>query len=62
MKVRIETDEWYPVHSLSDDSYGDEVDVPLGTLRKWRRIEREFRQMQDEMDDALTAKGKATPA
>jgi hypothetical protein len=58
VKIRIDSDEWYPVHSINDE-YGEWVDVPATTVKRWRRIEKEFAQMQTEMDEAL---GKAAPA
>jgi hypothetical protein len=59
VRVRIESDEWWPVHSVSeDDSYGEWVEVPEDTVERWRNYERGFREMQQEMREALEAAGR----
>lgn len=47
MKVKIDSDEWYPVYDLDD--YGDEVEVPDDKVAEWKRILAEFDVMQKEM-------------
>ena len=50
MKVRIETEEWYPVFSVSeDDRFGAECDVTEEKLADWKRVFDEFDAVQDEM-------------
>lgn len=52
MKVKIQSDEWYPVLYL-DERFGDEVNVPRETVKRWKRILADFDTMQDEMCAAL---------
>lgn len=54
MKVKIDADEWYPVYSVTDDC-GTKCEVPEETVERWKRIEKEFDVMQDEMRAAREA-------
>ena len=50
MKVRIETEEWYPVFSVrEDDGFGAECDVTEERLAYWKRVFVEFDAVQAEM-------------
>ncbi len=53
MKVKIDSDEWYPVYSIV--SYGTECEVPEDTVQRWNRIMGEFDVMQKEMRETLKA-------
>jgi hypothetical protein len=49
MRVLIDADEGaYPTYELSN-SCGAPVDVPPGTVKRWKRILEEYQQVQDEM-------------
>ncbi len=49
MKVRIDTDEWYPYHYLTDSDWGIEVDVPQSTIDRWNEVEELTHKVQIEM-------------
>lgn len=51
MKVTIIKDEWYPVYSvLTEGSTWEPVrDVPEETVARWKRVDAEFSQVQEEM-------------
>jgi hypothetical protein len=51
MEIMIDSDEWYPVYSVVED-FGVKCEVPEETLERWRRIAREFAEMQCEMNAA----------
>lgn len=51
ISVRLDRDSAYPFY-LSDE--GDTViQVEAATVERWKRIEAEFDQMQDEMAEAV---------
>lgn len=52
-KVRLESEEWYPVHSIENS--GIECEVPTETVERWKRVETEFGLVQKEMEDAIAA-------
>ena len=54
MKVKISSDEWYPVYEL-DDFHGKECEVPEETVNRWKHIREEFDLMQKEMRKANLA-------
>lgn len=56
MKIRIVSDEWYPVYFMS--CYGDEVEVEDAKVEEWKRVFAEFERVQNEMEAA--AKGALT--
>jgi len=47
MKVKIDSDEWYPVYSISD--WGEEVEVEDAKVAEWKRVFSDFDRVQDEM-------------
>lgn len=50
-KVRIDSDEWYPVYSVRpDDHYGFEVDATDEQIARWNAAHDAFNAAQDEMD------------
>lgn len=59
VKIRIDSDEMYPVYFLRDDERcGCEVEVTAAKVAEWERIEREYVAMQKEMKQ-LTEKASA---
>lgn len=49
MKARIDIDEWYPVYSVGDDSFGEEAEVPDELVARWKACLKEFNIIQDEL-------------
>jgi hypothetical protein len=56
MKVKIDSDEWYPVYCVSP--HGDEVDVPDSQVADWKRVFAEFERVQREMIDLCEKEAK----
>lgn len=54
MRVKIDVDEWYPVFSISDDkpTAAHGVEVSDQTIERWRRVGREFDEVQKELREA----------
>lgn len=53
MKAYIDTDEWYPVHSVKERTTCPAIEVTPETLQRWQRITGEFEAMQKEISEAL---------
>jgi len=53
MKIHIDSDEWYPMYSISSDTTDTAVEVHVSTVKRWRRVLKEFKAVQEEMGDAL---------
>lgn len=53
IKVELDTDEWYPIHTLSTDLYEGAfiVEVEEGLLRRYQEALREFDQVQKLLRD-----------
>ena len=51
MKAKLASDERYPFFFFAD-MHGQECDVSEETEARWRRIEKEFEEMQNEMGAA----------
>lgn len=51
MKIKIDSDEWDNVLNISP--FGQEIEVTVETAARWKRIEEEFEQMQNEMADCV---------
>lgn len=52
MKIRIDSDEWYPVYSVrSDDKYGYEVEATPEQIDRWKAAEEAFSVAQQEMGE-----------
>jgi hypothetical protein len=51
MNVYISSDEWYPVYDIEEtDRFARwTLDVPANTVRRWKRVITEFKQVQDEI-------------
>lgn len=49
VKVRVDTDEYYPFHDLVLGRSGIEVEVPKATAAWWRKVMTEFELVQDDM-------------
>lgn len=59
MKVRIDTDEWWPVYFINKSSnYGFEADVPEDTLARWDEVNAAFLKAQEEMESYDPKKDK----
>jgi hypothetical protein len=58
MKITIGNGEElvFIIHE-EDEDYGKEIDVPLETVERWRRIVKEFNRTQDEIGEALDRRG-----
>jgi hypothetical protein len=52
MKVKIDTDEWYPVYSIDDAGY-TEVEITKEQFYKWENAYVAFKEAQKEMGDAI---------
>lgn len=50
-KVRIDSDEWYPVYSLRDDErpYGHEIEATDEQVARWEAASAAFQAAQEEM-------------
>lgn len=53
MKVRIDSDEWYPVHFITDSDWGVEVDIPDDQLARINACFDEFQKVQVELSELL---------
>lgn len=49
MKVKIDSEEWYPVFFMTKSQSGTDVEIDQETFDKWQRVAREFDNMQKEM-------------
>jgi len=49
VKVKIDTDEWYPVYSVCDApyAYGKEVEIPDEFYERYQAVMTEFNAVQD---------------
>jgi hypothetical protein len=58
MKVRVVTDEVYPLYFLTPHRKGDKVSIelPKRTVARINRISKEFLECQDFIEDKLEAK------
>lgn len=52
MKTRVDVDEWWPVRFEAENGR-TEIDVPAPTLKRWRRVFREFEDVQREIDEVV---------
>lgn len=59
MKVKIDTDEWYPVYIMlgSETWHAPECEVPKATVKRWKRVTKQFEKIQSEMKETLRANG-----
>lgn len=53
--VRIDADEWYPVYSVSDDTYGLEVEATPEQIKRWEQARATFTAALDEMGELYEA-------
>lgn len=60
-KVRIDSDEWYPVYSIVDAnrSYGHVVEASDEQLARWNAAAEAFGAAQDEMAELFSAAEEA---
>lgn len=56
-KIRLYEDERYPEYAVDMDGFsnGLDVNVPAATLKRWRRVARQFDRIQAEMRVAYNA-------
>ena len=59
MKVKIWCDEWYPVYTLEED-YGDEHDIPVELVKRYRIAHAQWRAVQDKLDAIYQAPYEVT--
>jgi hypothetical protein len=60
MKVKINSDEWYPMYFISDE-YGEEVEAKNAKVAEWKRVFAEFLRVQDEMKAAANKQQTPEP-
>lgn len=48
--MKIERDELWPYYFVTEGTYGRPVNVTDEVVERWDRVQREFEQMQNEMD------------
>ena len=53
MKVFVDSDEWYPVHSIDDQRYGTEVELTPEEIQRIQAAVREFNACQAILSAAL---------
>ena len=51
MKIDIEADEFYPFYDIWENVAYARFDVPDTTVKRWRRVMREFYIVQDQMSE-----------
>jgi hypothetical protein len=54
MKVRIDEDELYPYYVIDEyvvEGYGREVEISEERLKRYKKILKEFLEMQDELEE-----------
>lgn len=52
MKTRIGETEWFPVFVITNDTWDREVEVRPGTLKRWKKVEADYKKVQREMSEA----------
>jgi hypothetical protein len=57
MKVKIDTDEWYPVYRIDDAGY-TEVEITKEQFYKWENALVAFTEAQNEMAEVLASAKK----
>ena len=53
MKVYIDVDELYPYYFFSQKETNNIVNVPKEQFKKWSKTIQQFKQVQEEMKEAL---------
>lgn len=53
MRVYYDCDEWFPVYTLYEnkESTDESINITPELLEKYKKIHKEFREMQDYIDD-----------
>lgn len=49
MKIRIDSDEYYPFYSFQEGDGRFSMEIDEATLARWTRVMDEFYQVQSEM-------------
>ena len=55
MKVRMGMDEKYPVYSIEDTFGEEDIEVGEATAERWKRVQDDYANVQDEMKAAWKA-------
>ena len=51
MKVKVDSDEWYPWYTIRSGQHGVEIEATEEQVARWTRVEAEFKAAQKEMQD-----------
>jgi len=49
IKVKINKDEWYPVYSFDNESWGEYVEIDIEKYKQMKKVFEEFYKVQKEL-------------